>query len=100
METAAQASAVELMNAGIHALTHADTARLEGLAEAASGVLRIETVHEQRLAQERLQVLGALIALTRRNLRLCLSISRCRVLADEAERSERRTVASGRGSDN
>ncbi|HVT99298.1 MAG TPA: hypothetical protein VHE33_17480 [Acidobacteriaceae bacterium] len=82
METTAQASAVELLNAGIHALTHADAARLEELGDAASGCPRTEIADQQRLAQERLQILGALITLTRRNLRLFLSVSRCRVLAD------------------
>ena len=71
METdATQISTVELLNAGILALAHADAAQLEGLAEAAPGVRPIETADEQRIAQQRLRTLGALIALSRRNLRL------------------------------
>ena len=82
METEAKITVVELLDAGIHALTHADTARLARFAEEASGAMQIETVDEQRLTEERLQVLEALLAITRRNLRLLVSVSRCRVLAD------------------
>ena len=71
METdTAQISTVELLSAGILALTHADAAQLEGLAEAAPGVRPIETADERRIAEQRLRTLGALIALSRRNLRL------------------------------
>lgn len=65
-----QISTVTLLSAGILALTHADAAQLEGLVEAAPGARRIETAEEQRIAQQRLRTLGALIALSRRNLRL------------------------------
>ena len=71
METdTTEISRVALLSAGILALTHADAAQLEGLAEAAPGVRRIETADEQRIAQHRLRTLGALIAISRRNLRL------------------------------
>jgi hypothetical protein len=67
---AAGASIAEQLSAGILALTHAESAQLEGLAEAARGARRPEGPEEQRIAQERLRTLGALIVLTRRNLRL------------------------------
>jgi len=72
METATtQISIVEMLSAAILALTRGDVTQLEWLAVAAPGVRRSETtVDEQRIAQEKLRTLGALIALTRRNLRL------------------------------
>lgn len=63
-------SAAELLRAAIAALAHADAAQLEGLVEAARGVRRFKTAEERRLAQQGLRTLGALIAVTRRNLRL------------------------------
>jgi len=63
-------SAVELLGAAIHALTRADAATLEGLAEAARGARGPETAEERRMARERMRTMGYLITLTRRNLRL------------------------------
>jgi hypothetical protein len=63
-------SAVELLGAGINALAHADAAQLEGLAEAAQGVLWPGTPEEQMAAREGLRTLEYLMTLTRRNLRL------------------------------
>jgi hypothetical protein len=68
--TIAEMSTAELLNAAILALTHADAAQLEGLAEAARGAKGLETAEEQRFAQERLRTMAALMTLTRRNLRL------------------------------
>lgn len=63
-------SAVELLGAGINALTHVDAAQLEGLAEAAREARGPETAEERKVARERMRTMGYLIALTRRNLRL------------------------------
>ena len=77
-----ETSAVDLLNAGILALTHADAAWLERLAEAVPAVRPIETEEELRMGQERLRTLGALIALTGRNLRLLRGAAGYGVLLD------------------
>jgi len=63
-------SVAELLDAGIDALTHADAMQLESLATAARAGRQPRTAMEKRLVQERLCVLGKLITLTNRNLRL------------------------------
>ena len=63
-------SAVELLGAGINALTHVDAAQLEGLAEAAREARGPETAEERKVAREQMRTMGYLISLTRRNLRL------------------------------
>jgi hypothetical protein len=65
-----QTGVVELLGAGIHALTHADAIELKELAEAARAANAPMTPEERRLAREQLRTLGHLITLTRRNLRL------------------------------
>lgn len=63
-------SAVGLLEAGIEALTHADAARLEALAEAAREVQPAGSPEERRKVVEQLRMLERLIALTQRNLRV------------------------------
>jgi hypothetical protein len=75
-------STVELLSAGILALTDADAVQLAELTEAAAGVRRIETAGERRAAQEKLRTLGALIGLTRRNLRLLRGAADYGILRD------------------
>lgn len=64
---------VDLLNAGIEALAHVDSAELERVLAAAGGLSLSETVADQRLALEKLRTLGHLMVLTRRNLRLLRS---------------------------
>jgi hypothetical protein len=65
-----QPSAAELLEAGIQALAHADVLHLQRIVEAAGTAGCSVTLDQQRITQERLQVLGALTKMTARNLRL------------------------------
>jgi len=75
-------STIELLNAAVLALTRADAERLEQLRQAAEAAGQFRTVEEQRTAQQGLRTLGALIAHTRRNLRLLRGASGYPVLPD------------------
>jgi hypothetical protein len=75
-------SIAEQLSAAILALTHADARELEALAEVAHDPRGSETAEELRLATEKLRTLGALIAITRRNLRLLRGASGYRALSE------------------
>jgi hypothetical protein len=63
-------STVEILEAGIRALAHADADRLQMLADAAREADGPRTADEQEMARVGLRTLEYLITLTRRNLRL------------------------------
>ena len=67
---AGERSVVDWLEAGIRCLAHAEGEELEQLAAAAHLAAPPETAEEERRAREKLQTLGLLLALTRRNLRL------------------------------
>jgi len=63
-------SALELISEAIDALTHADAARLQRLAQEAHEAEMPHPAPELRLVAERRRTLERLLALTRRNLQL------------------------------
>jgi len=63
-------STAELVSAAVLALTCADAEQLERLARLAPGCRPLETAKEQRVTQQGMRTFGALIAITRRNLRV------------------------------
>ena len=91
---ATRGSVLDLLNAGIEALAHADVSRLERLFAAAAEAGLPETAAQQTLARARLRTLGYLLVLTRRNLRLLRGIgyrAYGRIEAEAAGAKQRQT---------